>query len=110
MSATTLDRRDGVDLAAAALMLLLTFSWGLNGVAAKVSNQGFSPLFVSVARASIAALLVSLWCRWRGIALFSRDGTLVSGILCGVLFGAEFLLLFFGLAYTSVPRCFLRVV
>jgi hypothetical protein len=40
----TFGRRDAVDIAAAAIMVGLTFSWGLNGVAAKLSNQGFSPL------------------------------------------------------------------
>lgn len=30
----TLDRRDAIDVAAVVIMLVLTFSWGLNGVAA----------------------------------------------------------------------------
>ncbi|RUT80405.1 EamA/RhaT family transporter, partial [Mesorhizobium sp. USDA-HM6] len=42
-----LDRRDAVDMAAAAIMVGLTFSWGLNYVAAKVSYAGYDPVFVS---------------------------------------------------------------
>jgi drug/metabolite transporter (DMT)-like permease len=105
----TLDRREAIDMAAAALMLLLTFSWGLNGVAAKVANAGYSPLFVTVARSAIAAVLVFLWCRFRGIRLFERDGTLWSGLVAGLLFGAEFFCIFFGLDYTSVARSALMV-
>ncbi|MDW6023739.1 DMT family transporter [Mesorhizobium sp. BAC0120] len=105
----TLDRRESIDSAAAALMLLLTFSWGLNGVAAKVSNIGFSPIFVTVSRSMIAAVLVFLWCRFRGIRLFEKDGTLWSGLLAGLLFGAEFFCIFFGLDYTTVARSALMV-
>lgn len=105
----TLDRRDNIDAAAVALLLLLTFSWGLNGVAGKVANTGYNPIFLTVARSAIAAVLVFAWCRFRGIALFERDGTLWPGILAGLLFGAEFALIFIGLDYTSVARSALMV-
>lgn len=35
--------RAGIDAAAASLMVLLTLSWGLNYVAAKVSYAGYDP-------------------------------------------------------------------
>lgn len=105
----TLDHRDNIDAAAVALLLLLTFSWGLNGVAGKIANTGYNPIFLTVARSAIAAVLVFAWCRLRGIALFERDGTLWPGILAGLLFGAEFALIFIGLDYTSVARSALMV-
>lgn len=105
----TLDRRDAVDVAAVVLMLALTFSWGLNGVAAKLSNQGFNPIFVNLARSAIGGALVFLWCRYRGIRLFDRDGTLPAGLLAGFLFGVEFTCIFVGLEYTSVARSTLTV-
>ena len=104
-----LDRRDAIDASAAALMLLLTFSWGLNGVAAKLANTGFNSIFLTMARSAIAAVLVFAWCRYRGIALFGRDGSLGPGIVAGLLFGAEFSLIFIGLEYTSVARSALLV-
>lgn len=107
--AATLDRRDNIDTAAVALLLLLTFSWGLNGVAGKVANTGYNPIFLTVARSAIAAVLVYAWCRFRGIALFERDGTLWPGILAGLLFGGEFALIFMGLDHTSVARSALMV-
>jgi len=97
-------RRDAVDTAAVAIMIFLTFSWGLNGVAQKLSNIGFSPVFGSMFRSALAALLVYAWCRARGIPLFNRDGTLPAGLLAGLLFGTEFLCIFIGFDYTSLGR------
>ncbi len=102
--ASSLDRRDAVDLAAAAIMVGLTFSWGLNYVAAKISYAGYDPVFVSIARSIIGGLCVLGWCWLRGIKLFEPDGSLVAGIVVGVLFGVEFLCLYIGLEYTTVAR------
>lgn len=104
-----LDRRHHVDAAAVAIMLFLTFSWGLNGVAAKLSGVGYSPVFLTLARSAIAAALVFGWCRLRGIPLFNRDGTLWPGALAGLLFGAEFIVIYFGLDHTSAGRSALMV-
>jgi len=109
MSAAIFDRRDAIDGFAGAMMIGLTFAWGLNGVAAKIANAGYDPVFLTVARSVIAAVLVFIWCAWRGISLFARDGTLGAGVLAGVLFGCEFLLIFNGLEYTSVARSALLV-
>lgn len=103
------DRRDGIDALAVTMMVWLTFSWGLNGVAAKIANSGFSPIFLSMARAAIALVLVMAWCRWRSIPLFTRDGTLWAGLLAGALFGTEFMLIFVGLEFTSVARSALMI-
>lgn len=104
-----LDRRDGIDATAALLMIGLTFSWGLNGVAVKLSNVGYDPVFISIVRSSLAAVCVFLWCRWRGIPLFNRDGTLGAGLLAGALFGFEFVLIFWGLDFTTVARSALMI-
>lgn len=109
MTAMTFDRRDALDGFAGAMMMGLTFAWGLNGVAAKIANTGYDPVFLTMARSAIAAVVVFIWCAWRGIPLFSRDGTLGAGVLAGVLFGGEFLLIFIGLEYTSVARSALLV-
>jgi drug/metabolite transporter (DMT)-like permease len=103
------DRRDAIDAFAAGMMILLTFSWGLNQVLIKVANTGYNPVFLTFGRSALAALLVYAWCRWRRIPIFTRDGTLPAGILAGVLFGAEFVLIFFGLDYTTAARGALMV-
>jgi drug/metabolite transporter (DMT)-like permease len=108
-AAASFERRDAVDTAAVALMLLLTLSWGVNGVAVKISNTGFNPVFGSVLRSGLATLLVFGWCRYRNVPLFVRDGTLWPGLVAGTLFGTEFALIFIGLDYTSVARSALMV-
>ena len=101
--------RTEIDGFAVAVMLLLAFSWGLNQVAIKVSNGGYNPMFGVFVRAAGGGGLIFLWCRWRGIALFSRDGTLWAGLAAGVLFGLEFILIFIGLEFTSAARSVLMV-
>lgn len=105
----TIDRRSAVDGFAAAVMIALTFSWGLNQVAIKVANLGFNPIFAVLARSAIAAVLVYLWCLYRRIDLFQKDGTLWPGIAAGALFGTEFAFIFVGLDYTTAARGALMV-
>ena len=96
--------RPGIDMFAAAMMIFVTFTWGLNYVTVKIANVGYNPIFAVLVRSVIGGALVLLWCRWRGIALFVRDGTLLPGILVGTLFGAEFALIFAGLDLTTAAR------
>jgi len=99
-----IERRSDIDALAAGAMLLLTLSWGLNQVLIKVSNTGYNPVLMTVGRSALAAVLVFAWCRWRGIRVFERDGTLWAGLVVGLLFGLEFVLIFFGLDFTSAAR------
>src|SRR4029077_10565967 len=52
----------------------------------------------------LGALLVLLWCRYRRIRLGGQDGTLVPGIIAGLLFALEFILIYVGLDFTTVAR------
>ena len=79
-------------------------SWGFNNVAIKLAIHDIPPLIQSSARSLIAAFLVGIWTQARGIALFKRDGTLGAGILAGVLFALEFLLIYRGLVWTTATR------
>lgn len=98
------EKRDHVDTLAVGMMLMLTFAWGFNQVLIKVSTEGYSPIFLTFARSTMAALLVFAWCHFRGIKLFEKDGTLIAGTIVGLLFGAEFALIFIGLDLTTVAR------
>jgi drug/metabolite transporter (DMT)-like permease len=93
-----------LDALAIAVTLGLCVSWGFNNVAIKVAIHDIPPLIQSAARSLFAAILIGAWCRVRGIALFKRDGTLVAGIVAGVLFAVEFLLIYRGLVWTTVTR------
>lgn len=77
---------------------------GLNQVAIKIGNRGFNPMLMAAGRAALGGLCVFLWCYWKRIPLFGRDGTLKPGILAGLLFGVEFVLIFLAMELTSVGR------
>lgn len=79
-------------------------SWGFNNVAIKLAIHDIPPLIQSSTRSLIGAFLVGIWTQARGIALFKRDGTLGAGILAGVLFALEFLLIYRGLVWTTATR------
>jgi len=93
-----------LDAAAAAIMLVLCLSWGFNQVATKLAIHDIPPLMQATIRSLVAALLIAGWCRLRGIAIFERDGTLGAGLISGVLFAGEFIMVYQGLAYTTATR------
>ncbi len=98
------ERRDAIDAFAVGLMVALTFTWGFNQVAIKVANSGYNPLFVSVLRAVIGAVLMFAWCRYRRIPLLVRDGTFWPGVLVGCIFAVQFAMIFMAMDYTTAAR------
>ncbi len=93
-----------LDALAVAVTIGLCLSWGFNNVAIKLAIHDIPPLIQSASRSAIAAMLVGVWTLARGIPLFRRDGTLRAGVLAGVLFALEFLLIYRGLVWTTVTR------
>ena len=93
-----------LDATAIAVTIGLCLSWGFNNVAIKLAIHDIPPLIQSAARSAIAALLVAAWGQARGIPLLKRDGTLAAGVLAGVLFALEFLLIYRGLVWTTATR------
>ncbi|HEY2244109.1 MAG TPA: DMT family transporter [Xanthobacteraceae bacterium] len=93
-----------LDATAIAVTIGLCLSWGFNNVAIKLAIHDIPPLIQSSARSVIAAILVGAWTQARGIPLFKRDGTLRAGILAGILFALEFLLIYRGLVWTTATR------
>jgi drug/metabolite transporter (DMT)-like permease len=97
-------RRARLDHLAFTVLTLLCLCWGLNQVAIKVANTGIPPVFQALLRSVGAAVLIALWARLRGVRLWPRDGSLVPGLVCGVLFGLEFVALYSGLDRTTAAR------
>jgi drug/metabolite transporter (DMT)-like permease len=93
-----------MDLLAVACLVACCMSWGLNQVAMKVANDGITPLFQASLRSAIAAILIWAWTRWRGIALFERDGTFWAGMASGILFSLNFMFIGPGLSLTEASR------
>jgi drug/metabolite transporter (DMT)-like permease len=89
---------------AIALMLVLCISWGFNQIAIKLALPDI-PAMTQATFRSIGALPVLLIVGWvRGVKLFERDGSLWPGVLAGILFGFEFVLIYQGLRLTTASR------
>ena len=99
-----MQRKGHLDTVAVATLIVCCFLWGLNQVAAKAALPEIPALWQATLRSAGAAILVWLWARGRGIALFARDRTLAGGLLAGTLFGAEFFCIFVGLQFTTASR------
>lgn len=89
------------------VVVVLCLSWGFNQVSVKLAIHDIPPLTQSVVRSVVAGIIVWAWMWFRGMPLFERDGTLLPGLACGLLFGLEFLMVYQGLNYTTASRAIL---
>ena len=89
---------------AIALMLILCISWGFNQIAVKLALPDIPAMMQATFR-SIGALPVLLIVGWiRGVKFFERDGSFWPGVLAGILFSFEFVLIYQGLRFTTASR------
>jgi drug/metabolite transporter (DMT)-like permease len=109
MSVSSAPSSRPLDAFGIAVTLVLCLSWGFNQVAVKLAIHDIPPLIQSSVRSLIAAILVGAWTQLRGQPLFKRDSTLVPGLLAGVLFSLEFLLIYRGLVWTTATRAALFI-
>jgi drug/metabolite transporter (DMT)-like permease len=96
--------RKPLDSTAFATMVLCCIIWGFTNVTIKLAAPDISPIMQGGLRSVLAAALLMAWSRFRGTALFGRDGTLKAGLVAGVLFAGEFLFVYGGLAHTGASR------
>lgn len=97
-------RKDRIDAAGATALVTFSLLMGLNQVLIKLVNAGLAPAFQAGLRSACALVPVLLFARIAGRRLSVRDGSLGPGIVCGLFFSVEFLLLFKGLEFTAVSR------
>ncbi len=97
-------RKNHLDGLAVSLLLGCCLFWGFQQVLIKATISEIAPMFQASLRLAGATVLLWLWCAWRGIALFNRDGSWRAGLLAGALFGAEFACIYLGLQYTTASR------
>jgi drug/metabolite transporter (DMT)-like permease len=97
-------RKDHLDALGVGILLVCCMFWGFQQVLVKATVGELPPVFQSAVRGLGATLLLWLWCHWRGVRLFARDGSLWAGLLVGGLFAAEFAFIYIGLQHTTASR------
>ena len=98
------ENREYLDLRAFIILLIITLVWGFNHSSIKYVNQGIAPVFSATLRSIIASVCGVIYCLWKKERLFHTDINLLHGCVVGLLFGAEFACIYFGLLYTDAAR------
>ena len=98
------DRKDRIDQAGAVMLVSFSALLGLNQVLIKLVNAGLQPVFQAGLRSVCAFFPVLLFAILMKRRLDIRDGSLLFGVIAGILFAVEFVFMFIGLDYTSVAR------
>src|SRR5271166_2310995 len=93
-----------VDRFAAALTLVLCVVWGFNQVVAKAALPEIGPIAQTGVRSAIGVVCVVLYALFAKRPVFRIDGSEAAGALAGLLFAAEFMVLFESLRYTTAAR------
>ena len=99
-----MDRKDRLDTFGVTALVLFSALLGFNQVVIKIVNEGLQPAYFAGLRSAGAVVCVAVWMWFRGISLRPKPGTLTAGVLIGLVFSAEFLLLFTALDLTTVSR------
>ncbi len=93
-----------LSLSAGLLLLLVCAIWGGNAVSIKFSNQGIPPLLAATIRSVAAGFLVLLWAKFKGHGVLFPKGAQRHAVMIGLLFGLDFLLLYWSVSFTTASR------
>lgn len=99
-----MDTRQALDTRAIMVMLVLCAIWGMQQVVLKATVADIAPIMQIALRSGAAALLVGLVMWWQKEPMNVRDGTLGAGVVVGLLFGFEFMLVAEGLRHTTASH------
>ena len=89
---------------AIALMLMLCLTWGFNQIAVKLVLPDIPPMLQATIRSAGALPVLFIIGTFRGVKFFENDHTWKPGLIAGLMFGIEFVLIFQGLRLTSASR------
>ena len=97
-------RRTHLDTLAIVILVASCLFWGFQQVLVKATLPEVPPVFQAALRFLGATVVLWVWCRWRGVALWTRDGSFKAGTLAGLLFTAEFVALYLALHHAPASR------
>jgi drug/metabolite transporter (DMT)-like permease len=98
------ERKTHLDGIAVSLLLACCLFWGAQQVLIKATLAELPPFYQASLRFIGATALLMLWCKWRNIPLWGRDGSFKPGVIAGLLFAVEFSAIYMGLQFTSASR------
>ena len=98
------ERKTHLDGIAVSLLVVCCLFWGAQQVLIKATLAELPPFFQASLRFIGATALLMMWCKWRNIPLWGRDGSLKPGVIAGLLFAVEFSAIYMGLQFTSASR------
>jgi drug/metabolite transporter (DMT)-like permease len=99
-----IERKTHLDGIAVSLLVVCCLFWGAQQVLIKATLTELPPFFQASLRFIGATGLLMLWCKWRNIPLWGRDGSFKPGVIAGLLFAVEFSAIYMGLQFTSASR------
>jgi len=100
----TVERKHHLDSLAVSILLVCCLFWGLQQVLVKATMTELPPLFQASVRFAGASVLLAAWSVWRGVPFWGGRQMHGPGLASGVLFAAEFAMLYIGLQYSSASR------
>ncbi len=99
-----MERKDHIDNFGVAALVGMSALLGFNQVVISVTNGGLQPVFVAGLRSVGAVVCLWLWFRVRGRQIGLERRHIGPGVLAGLFFAGEFILLFTALDLTTVGR------
>ena len=87
-----------------AITLALCLSWALQQIAVKLALPEVGPMLQGALRSALASVLIGLYVIARRRPVDRRAAVMLPGMLCGLLFGTEFIMLYQSLAWTDAAR------
>lgn len=91
-------------VSAGLILGLICFLWGAQAVSIKFSNQGMPPLMAAALRSLVSGALLWAYARIRGRGVAFPPGQTRHAFVIGLLFGLEFLFVYWGLVFTPASR------
>ncbi|CAN1532558.1 RhaT Permeases of the drug/metabolite transporter (DMT) superfamily [Paracoccaceae bacterium] len=97
-------RKDQLDVFGGSVLLGVSLLLALNQIGVKIVNAGLQPVFYAGLRSVLAVFFVWGWLAYKGRPPRIKAESVGPGLLIGVCFAAEFLLIFLAIDLTTVGR------
>jgi drug/metabolite transporter (DMT)-like permease len=89
------------------VLLFMASIWGAGWAVVKIGARDFMPLFMAGMRSAIAGLCLAVYMAAMGIPLFASRNQALHGAVTGLMFAAEFGLIYWGLTFTLASHMYI---